>query len=65
VPLSAGASEAVGVTIHEVLCVRHDWFFVCSSSVLNECLKGIGVKRLQFLHVVVSTDMVAANDVFG
>ena len=49
-PINAGATAAVGVTIHEELSVCHDWFFVWPSSVEKECLNGIGVKRWQFLH---------------
>ena len=49
VDVSSGAGCVVGVTIH-ALVVWYDWFFVCSSAVLNECLNGVAVNRLQFLQ---------------
>lgn len=55
-----GVSEAVGVTIHEELRVCQDWFFVCSSAAVNECLNGEGAKRLQFMHVTGSDALVVA-----
>ena len=49
----------VGVTIHEPFFVCHDWFFVCSSAVLNECLNGIGVHLAQFLHTGIARSTAA------